>query len=145
MRSITVFMGRDYVPAIPYASCIECGNGTRSHVIREPIYEPYLQETRVRFEGEEDGDVPTVQKWELSEDAEVMCHKCWVALREKTFKQLKRDGATWIESPLPNSQRIKSFLKRWQDFAFDEEMADPEMNEIVEQLKESIRRAARGE
>ena len=145
MRSITFSMGRDNLPSTPYAKCIECGVGTRSHIIRDPIYEPYLQETRIRFEGEDDGDVPTVQKWELTEDAEVMCHKCWVSLREKTFKQLKRDGGKWIESPLPNSQRIKSFLKRWQDFAFDEEMADPEMNEIVEQLKEAIRRSARGE
>lgn len=145
MRSITRFMGREYIPTVPYASCIECGNGTRSHVIREPIYEPYLQETRVRMEGETDEDVPTVKKWELTEDAEVMCHKCWVALREKTFKQLKRDSTSWIESPLPNSQRIKSFLKRWQDFAFDEEMPDEEMNGIVEQLKDAIRRSARGE
>ena len=138
-------MGQDYLPAVPYASCIECGTGTRSHVIREPIYEPYLQETRVRFDDEEDEDVPTVKKWELTEDAEVMCHKCWLSLREKTFKQLKRDSAAWIESPLTNSQRIKSFLKRWQDFGFDEESSEPELNDVVEQLKESIRRSARGE
>ncbi len=141
----TSYMSGNYAQSVPYAKCIECGVGTRSHVLKEPVYEAYLQETRHRRPGETDEEVPTVKKYEIVEGAEVVCHKCWLKLREKTFKQLKRDSVTWIDEPLVNSQRIKSFLTRWSEFGFGEDMPDTEMNDLVEQLKESIRRSARGE
>jgi len=74
-----------------------------------------------------------------------MCHKCWLKLRDKTFTQLERDSGAWIEEPLANSQRIKSFLTRWTDFGFGEDMPDPEKNNIIQSLTEAIRRSARGE
>ena len=141
----TGYMSGNYVQSVPYDKCIECGVGTRSHVLKEPVYEAYLQETRHWRQGETDEEVPTVEKYEMVEGAEVVCHKCWLKLREKTFKQLKRDSGTWIDEPLINSQRIKSFLTRWTEFGFGEDMPDAEMSDLVEQLKESIRRSARGE
>ena len=114
-------------------------------MLKPPVYEAYLQETRPRRIGETDDDVPAVEKHELVEDAEVVCHKCWLKLRDKTFNQLKRDSGKWIEEPLPNSQRIKSFLTRWEEFEFGSNMPDGDMNKIITELKDSIRRSARGE
>ncbi len=141
----TGYMSGNYTQAVPYSKCIECGTGTRSHVLKPPVYEAYLQETRPRRIGETDDDVPAVEKHELVEDAEVVCHKCWLKLRDKTFNQLKRDSGKWIEEPLPNSQRIKSFLTRWEEFEFGSNMPDGDMNKIITELKDSIRRSARGE
>ena len=87
----------------------------------------------------------SVEKQEIVEDAEVICHRCWLDLREKTFKQLKRDSNKWIEEPLPNSQRIKSFLTRWEEFEFGTNMPDDDLNKTITELKDSIRRSARGE
>ena len=106
-------------------------------------YEPYLQELRQRaYEGEE---VETVKRWELVRDASVACHKCWTALREKTFLQVEREVPKWVEEPLSNSQRIKSFLTRWVQYGFGEDEPNEDVNKVVEELKESVRRSARGE
>jgi len=108
-----------------------------------PEYEPYLQELRQR--AYEDEEVETVKRWELVRDASVVCHKCWTALREKTFSQVEREVPKWVAEPLPNSQRIKSFLTRWVEYGFGEDEPDEDVNKVVEELKESVRRSARGE
>ena len=129
---------------VKYSKCITCGTGTRSHVLELPEYEAYLQETRPREYEDEEG-VETVKKWEIVKEASVVCHKCWMVLREKTFMQIERDVPGWMEEPLSNSQRIKSFLTRWVEYGFGEDEIDEQMNEKIEQLRESIRRSARGE
>ena len=127
-----------------YSKCITCGIGTRSHILEMPEYEAYLQETRPRRYEDEEG-VEAVEKWEIAKDAVVMCHKCWIELREKTFAQARRDVPGWIEDPLPNTQRIKSFLTRWEEYRFGEDEPDSEMNQLISDLTDSIRRSARGE
>jgi len=66
-------------------------------------------------------------------------------IREKTFKKARKDIPEWIKEPLSNSQRIKSFLNKWVEYGFGVDEADEEMNVAVGELKESIRRSARGE
>ena len=136
-------MGEQPAWNVKYAKCVSCGTGTRSHVLEMPEYEPYLQELRQRaYEGEE---VETVKRWELVRDASVSCHKCWLTLREKTFLQVESEVPKWMADPLSNSQRIKAFLTRWVEYGFGEDGPDEDVNKVVEELKESIRRSARGE
>lgn len=137
-------MGEQPDWSVKYAKCIVCGTGTRSHILEMPEYEPYLQETRPREYEDEEG-VETVQKWEMVVEASVCCHRCWMDIRDKTFKKARKDIPEWVKEPLPNSQRIKSFLNKWVEYGFGVDEPDEEMNLAVEGLKESIRRSARGE
>ena len=144
MRNITGNMGEQPDWSVKYAKCIVCGTGTRSHILEMPEYEPYLQETRPREYEDEEG-VEAVKKWEMVVEASVCCHRCWMDIREKTFKKARKELPEWTKEPLPNSQRIKSFLNRWVEYGFGEDEPDEEMNLAIEGLKESIRRSARGE
>ena len=106
--------------AVKYGGCISCGIGTRSHVLEPPEYESYEQEVIVEqsddFASKKWEEVDTVTKWAISDE------------------------------PLANMQRIKSFLSKWVKFEFEEVVpADEEMNMLVKNMRESIRRAARGE
>ena len=74
-----------------------------------------------------------------------MCHKCWLVVRDKTIAKVKEDVPKWMESPLANMRRIKSFLEKWTKFEFGIEMPDEEANKLISDLKQSVRRSARGE
>ena len=136
--------------AVPYDNCIECGRGTRSHVLKPPQYEEYEEEIMV---GESDvhatkqwAEFDTVTKWEMTERPTVVCHTCWLVVREKTITLGNKHIDKWIESPMQNSQRVKTFLGRWKEFEFGTTIpVDENMNQKVSALKESVRRAARGE
>lgn len=144
------YMGSPPKRAVPYDNCIECGRGTRSHVLKPPSYESYEEEIMV---GQADvhatkqwAEFDTVEKWEMSEGPTVMCHSCWLEVKEKTLKFVKKNLPTWIESPMSNTQRIKSFLGQWKEFEFGvQHPVDEEANKLVADLKESVRRSARGE
>ena len=145
-----VFMGTPPKRAVPYDNCIECGNGTRSHVLKPPTYESYEEEIIVGeadvHAGKQWADFETVTKWAMTEGPTVMCHRCWLEVKEKTLKFAKKNIPKWIDSPMSNTQRIKSFLAQWKEFEFGILIpVDEEANELVSALKEAVRRSARGE
>ena len=124
--------------SVPTGRCIECNRKTRSHVIEPPEYNKYLQEVIVAqsddFASKKWEEVDEVEKWERVKEAVVMCHACWLGKRDETFSQLEKKCDEWVENPLPNMQRLKSFLTKWEKFGFCDNMGDNERkNRIIEE------------
>ena len=72
--------------ATKYGPCIDCGIGTRSHVLSPAEYEPYEEEVVIArsddFASKEWEEVDTITKYALSQAAVVMCHKCWLSKKD---------------------------------------------------------------
>lgn len=143
------YMGSPPQRSVPYGKCIDCGTGTRSHIIQPPEYEEFEREVMVGssdvHSSKQWAEFDTINVWERTQEATVMCHKCWLVARDKMIANVKEDVPKWMESPLAHMRRIKSFLEKWNKFEFGLEMPDEEANNLVAELKQSVRRSARGE
>mgnify|MGYP003389519199 CR=1 FL=1 len=132
-----------------FVPCIECGVGTRSHVLETAEYEEYeelwedddLQEYQGRKkveEEEEEEDV--VIRYRLHNAQVCMCHKCWLPKRKKATAFLIRNKEQWVKNAPSYISRIKSFLKSWNYYGFDDELElayQEDINSVRTALKNS--------
>ena len=132
-----------------FVPCIECGVGTRSHVLETAEYEEYeelwedddLQEYQGRKkveEEEEEEDV--VIRYRLHNAQVCMCHKCWLPKRKKATSFLVRNKEQWVKNAPSYISRIKSFLKSWNYYGFDDELElayQEDINSVRTALKTS--------
>ena len=115
-----------------FVPCIECGAGTRSHVLETAEYEEYeeiwededLQEYqgRKKAEEEDEEEEDVVIRYRLHNAQVCMCHKCWLPKRKKAITFLSRNKEEWVKNAPSYISRIKSFLKSWNYYGFDDEL-----------------------
>jgi hypothetical protein len=110
----------------PYGKCVECGVGSRSHVLEYPDYEEYEVQVchdREEYQAAQRGDDPGEDaeyevRYQRLTEPEVMCHRCWVIQREKAVNFLIKNTDKWAEDMPNNISKIRKFLKDWQYFDF---------------------------
>ena len=140
--------------ATPEAKCLKCTVRTRSHVLEPAKYEEYevtvedegeLEEFQGRKKSEEDAEEePEVLiKYDLINDAVVICHKCWVSVREETCKSLNGNLDEWLNSPMDNLVPIKKFLKKWSQYGFSGENTD--QDPLITSLRAAVKGAISNE
>ena len=109
----------------PYGICIDCGVGTRSHVLEYPDYEEFEEEIpeelqeyqgRKKFDDEEDPEV--IIRYRRLTEPEVMCHRCWVQHREKAVTFLNKNKDKWFEDLATHMTKVRKFLNDWKYFDF---------------------------
>ena len=133
-----------------FVPCIECGTGTRSHVLETAEYEEYeevwedddLQEYqgRKKVEEEEEEEEDVVIRYRLHNAKVCMCHGCWVPRREKAIGFLNKYKDDWIRDGPAQMWRIKRFLKSWNYYGFDDELElayQEDINSVRAALKNS--------
>lgn len=136
----------------PYGKCVECGTGTRSHVLEYPDYEEYeeqvfrdLEEYQAAKKGEEpEEDAEFIVKYRRLSEPEVMCHKCWVIQREKAVKFLNKHKDNWSADLATYMTKVRKFLKDWKYFDFSslENTVVPPMKEedhVVQDLRKQVK------
>jgi len=113
-----------------FVPCDSCGVGTRSHVLQIAEYEEYeevweeeLQEYQGRKKKEEEEEEDVVIRYRLHNKQVCMCHTCWTPKREKATVFLLNNKDEWIRDAPSYISRIKRFLKSWNYYGFDNELA----------------------
>jgi len=138
--------------ATPEAKCVKCTVRTRSHVLELAKYEEYeetieddkLEDFQGRKKDDEEEEEPEVViKYDLITDAVVICHKCWVVVREDTCKSLDGNIQQWLDSPMDNLVNIKKFLKKWNQYEFSSETAD--QDSLITSLRAAVKEAIASE
>lgn len=135
----------------PYGTCIDCGVGTRSHVLEYPDYEEFeeeipeeLQEFQGRKKFDDDEDPEVIIRYRRLTEPEVMCHRCWVQHREKAVTFLNKNKDKWDEDIAINMTKIRKFLNDWGYFDFSglEKTVVPKPEEedlIVQALRKQVK------
>lgn len=112
--------------------CVECDKSTRSHRLENPEYEEYeevWEEEAEEYQGkkkkadEELTEEEVVIRYRLLTQQVCMCHGCWVPKREKALGFLGRNKDLWVKDASSYISRIKRFLKSWNYYGFDDELA----------------------
>ena len=132
-----------------FVPCIECGVGTRSHVLESAEYEEYeevwedddLQEYQGRKKKVEDEEEEVVIRYRLHNEQVCMCHKCWLPKREKAIGFLNKHKDEWIRDGPAQMHRIKKFLKSWNYYGFDNEL-DSKVQEDIDSVRTALRNSA---
>ena len=134
-----------------FVPCIECGVGTRSHVLETAEYEEYeevwedddLQEYqgRKKVEQEEEEEEDVVIRYRLHNAQVCMCHKCWVPRREKAIGFLNKHKDDWIRDGPAQMWRIKKFLKSWNYYGFDDEL-ELKYQEDIKNVRTALKNSA---
>ena len=130
--------------ATPYAKCIVCSKGTRSHVLERAKYAEYVGERVVdqsdEFSGGQDWEeVEEVVKFALAEDAVVMCHGCWVE-HQKTFCDLVESNfSKWREAPLEHAHAIRKCVATMDYYQFDDKATIEALSILTKKMKEAIK------
>ena len=135
--------------SVPYANCVKCNNGTRSHVIVPALYRPYKEEV-VETESDDYAQKRWVEteeiiKYELSEEPTVMCHRCWNIEQNKAIAFLLKKYEGWVSDVGSSMMMIRNFLDHWVAHNFNKELYDNEIINKIKGLKQSVRGFARGE
>ena len=89
-------------------------------------------------EEEEEEDV--VIRYRLHNAQVCMCHKCWLPKRKKATAFLIRNKEQWVKNAPSYISRIKSFLKSWNYYGFDDELElayQEDINSVRTALKNS--------
>ena len=121
-----------------FVPCIECGVGTRSHVLESAEYEEYeevwedddLQEYQGRKKVEEEEEEEVVIRYRLHNEQVCMCHKCWVPKRQKAIGFLNKHKDDWVRDGPAQMHRMKRFLKSWNYYGFDNELPTKHQKDI---------------
>lgn len=133
-----------------FVPCIECGSGTRSHVLESAEYEEYeevwedddLQEYQGRKKKvEEEEEEEVVIRYRLHNEQVCMCHKCWLPKRERAIGFLNKHKDEWIRDGPAQMHRIKKFLKSWNYYGFDNEL-DSKVQEDIDSVRTALRNSA---
>ena len=57
------------------------------------------------------GRIDTINVWERTKEATVMCHKCWLVARDKMIVTLRK-MFLWMESPLAKYAENQVFPRK---------------------------------
>ena len=136
-----------------FVPCVECGVGTRSHVLESAEYEEYeevwedddLQEYQGRKkQEEEEEEEDIVIRYRLHNEQVCMCHKCWTPKRKKAVAFLVSNKDTWAKESSYHLRRITKFLKSWNYYRFDGEL-ELAYREDIETVRNALKSAGSGE
>ena len=116
---------------------MECGAITRSHVLELPDYEEYEEAPAEDPDGDE-----FVIRYQQLNDAKVMCHKCWVPLKQKAVNSLNKNLDSWLSDTSSNLRRINRFFRQWRYYDFDHE-CDEETWSSLKKLSDAVREAVK--
>ena len=119
------------------APCVECGAITRSHVLELPDYEEYEEAPAEDPDGDE-----FVIRYQQLNDAKVMCHKCWMPLKQKAVNSLNKNLDSWLSDTSSNLRRINRFFRQWRYYDFDHE-CDEETWGSLKKLSDAVREAVK--
>ena len=122
--------------ATKYGDCIDCGSGTRSHVLEPAEYDSYEAEVILNrsddFATKEWEEVDTVTKYALSQSAVVMCHKCWSKKIATFEKIINANHDKWIEGGVKSIRPVMQILKSLRYLQFDGKLSDSTSDKISE-------------
>jgi len=133
--------------ATPYAKCIICKTGTRSHILEKAKYSEFTSEEIINesdvYSSKQWEEIEEIIKFQLDEDAIVMCHKCWVKKEIEFVNFTNNKFEEWKENPIENAQNIAALVKSMNYYKFvKEETHQKTRNQIlnlVKTLKEEIK------
>jgi len=122
--------------AAKYGPCIDCGSGTRSHVLEAAEYESYEGEIVIDrsddFASKEWEEVDTVTKYALTDSAVVICHKCW-SKKTVVFQKIIDDNFTkWEIGGMSSIRPIMKVLKSIRYLQIEFELDAPTRSKIRE-------------
>ena len=139
-------IARDDV-ATPYAKCIICRTDTRSHVLEKAKYSEFTSEEIIdesdAYSSKQWEEIEEIVKFQLEEDAIVMCHKCWVKKEIEFVRFTNNRFEEWKKSPIENAQNIAALVKSMNYYKFTKgkahEATRAQILELVKILKEEIK------
>ncbi len=131
-----------------FVPCIECGVGTRSHVLETAEYEEYeevwedeLEEYQGRKKKDEEEEEEIVIRYRLHNEQVCMCHKCWIPKRDKAVSFLNKHKDDWVRDAPAQMHRIRKFLKSWNYYGFDDELPS-NVQDDIESVRTALRNSA---
>lgn len=131
-----------------FVPCIECGVGTRSHVLETAEYEEYeevwedeLEEYQGRKKKDEEEEEEIVIRYRLHNEQVCMCHKCWIPKRGKAVSFLNSHKDDWVRDAPAQMHRIRKFLKSWNYYGFDDELPS-NVQDDIESVRTALRNSA---
>ena len=134
--------------ATPYANCVACGIGTRSHILAPAEYESFSEEVAVAhsddFASKGWEEVESVTKYALAVDAKVMCHKCWVKKQRALISIVDTHFDDWCKSPATSMRHIVKSLKVISYLSLEKEMP-PQTVDKIRRLRVITKRLMLGE
>tara|TARA_B100000287_G_scaffold319331_1_gene303158 strand:+ start:49 stop:495 length:447 start_codon:yes stop_codon:yes gene_type:complete len=101
--------------AAKYGPCVECGIGTRSHVLEVAEWEEYEEEVVVArsddFASTAWEEVDTITKFDLVKENKVMCHKCWVKKAESYATVIESNYDKWVAGGITSIRPVMKVLQ----------------------------------
>jgi len=127
-----------------YGPCVDCGRGTRSHVIEPALYEEFEEEVIIGrsddFATKKWEDVDTITKAMRVEEAVVMCHSCWlenVAEFNDKIPKIKFEGVGRVK-------RITALLHNVRTMGIEGEL-NSDAKDALSKLRLSLKGFLKGE
>jgi len=119
--------------------CNVCGKPTRSHVIKQALYEEYATEVVINrsdeFANNQWEETEEVTKTRKVHEAVTVCHKCWLIRLEEIQEILEKDYEKWESNPANYVSRIHVVAEICQTYQFEKE--SKRMASLISMIKES--------
>jgi len=101
--------------AAKYGPCIDCGIGTRSHVLEVAEWEEYEEEVVIArsddFASKEWEEVDTITKFDLVKENKVICHKCWISKAESYATVIDSNYDKWVSGGITSIRPVMKVLQ----------------------------------
>lgn len=101
--------------AAKYGPCVECGIGTRSHVLEAAEWEEYEEEVVVArsddFASTAWEEVDTITKFDLVKENKVMCHRCWVDKAKSYARVIDSNYDNWVSGGVGAIRPVMKILQ----------------------------------
>ena len=127
--------------AAKYGPCVECGIGTRSHVLEAAEWEEYEEEVVVArsddFASTAWEEVDTITKFDLVKENKVMCHKCWCIKQDKFAERIKAKYELWMDKTVLHAAEIKKAVNTQIAYDFEDDKTILALKNLAKQLKEA--------
>ena len=131
--------------ATPEAPCKSCTVRTRSHVLERAKYVEFEEEVIVGksddFASNSWEEVEEITKFEMAEEAVVMCHKCWLKRQEEFSEFLGKKLLTWGSDPAMYVPAIKKAIQTVNYYEFD----DVELKSHIKAIRKALVEAVKGD
>ena len=84
-------------------------------------------------------EVEEVTKFEIAEEAVVMCHKCWLKRQEEFSEFLSKKLVTWTTEPAMYTPAIKKAIQTVNYYEFDDVTLKANIKAIRKALVEAVK------
>ena len=122
--------------ATKYGPCIDCNMGTRSHVLSPAEYESYETEVVIArsddFASKDWEEVDTITKYALSQEAVVICHKCWIKKKDSFERVIDANFNTWKNGGMTAVRPVMRVLKNLRYLQIESELNEVARSQIIE-------------